>query len=78
MFILWPFLYLYIKSHSPLLHYFIIKSQEIQYTKYTNIYVNFIILLCRLTIDFVGVGRYNKDTIRQEHEGGNSNGMAHH
>lgn len=31
-------------------------------------YVNFIILLCKLTVDFVGVWRYNKDTIRQEHK----------
>ena len=47
------------RNCSPLLHYFIIKSQENQYTKYTNIYVNFIILLCRLTVDFTGIRRYN-------------------
>ena len=30
-----------------------------QYTNYTNMYANFIILLCRLTVDFVNVWRYN-------------------
>ena len=40
------------------------------YTKYTNIYVNFIVLLCRLTVDFIDVRRYNKGTIKQ---GGSNN-----
>ena len=52
-------LYLYIESRFPILLYFIAKIQINQYIKCTNIYVNFIVLLCKLTIDFVGVWRYN-------------------
>ena len=39
-------------------------------------YINFIALLCKLTVDFMNMWRYNKNTIRQERkaiQGGNKN-----
>ena len=55
MFALWPFFMLIYRNRSPILLYFIMKNQINQYTKYTNMYANFIILLCSLTVDFASV-----------------------
>ena len=43
----------------------VVRHRAIIWNTPANMYANFIILSCSLTVDFVGICAYNKDMIRQ-------------